>query len=141
MTASNRRTRRAAAARARRLPWGAWEGYDVTAEDQARHGNIAARCAKAFTNGRFVALVYETPTAWGTVLHLAVRSADERMPSWADLQRIKDDLVGSDRTAVQVHPSEDRLVDEADMFHLWVLPRDVELPFGLHEGAPAWGRA
>lgn len=38
----------------------------------------------------------------------------------------------SDRVAIEVFPSQDQLVDEANVYHLWVLPKEVQLPFGLH---------
>ena len=42
----------------------------------------------------------------------------------------------ADRVAVEVYPPESQLVDDADLYHLWVLPAGFELPFGLH-GATA----
>jgi len=45
------------------------------------------------------------------------------------MQRIKDELAGHDRTGVEVYPPHDEIVDQADMYHLWVLPEP--LPFTL----------
>ena len=39
--------------------------------------------------------------------------------SWQDLQRIKNDLLGERWAAVEVYPPQDRVVDEANLYHLW----------------------
>ena len=66
------------------------------------------------------------------MLHLWIRRHDGAMTnSWADLQRIKNEVVGRDRVAVQVHPPDDELVDSANMAHLWVYPAGHSLPFTL----------
>jgi hypothetical protein len=41
---------------------------------------------------------------------------------WRHLQQIKNEVLGADREAVQIHPSEDRLVDTANEFWLYVYP-------------------
>jgi hypothetical protein len=56
-------------------------------------------------------------------------------PTFHEMQRIKDDLAGAEATAVEVYPPRSELVDEADMFHIWVLP--AGLPFTLAPGASA----
>lgn len=42
---------------------------------------------------------------------------------------------GDTRIGVEVYPRDADLVDQANIYHLWVLPLGFELPFGLHEGA------
>lgn len=49
---------------------------------------------------------------------------------WRDLQRIKDDLCGPEWEAVEVFPSESRLVDPSNRFYLWAYPFGT-LPMGL----------
>ena len=41
---------------------------------------------------------------------------------WAHLQQIKNEIVGPDREAVMIFPSEDRLVDTANEYWLYVYP-------------------
>lgn len=50
---------------------------------------------------------------------------------WRDLQRIKNEICGREREAVEIYPAESRLVDAANQFHLWVMPRGQQLPFGF----------
>ena len=52
--------------------------------------------------------------------------------SWSEKQQIKDELFGKNRVAVEVYPTEDRLVDTADVYHLWVFDKKFRLPFGIH---------
>ena len=40
------------------------------------------------------------------------------------------ELVGEDREAIEIYPNEDRLVDTANQYHLFVFPKDYKLPFG-----------
>lgn len=63
------------------------------------------------------------------VRHLAVASLSGIRPTWREMQRIKDELAGCDLTAVEVYPPATEIVDEADMFHIWVLTE--RLPFSL----------
>lgn len=65
----------------------------------------------------------------GTAIHLAVSSLSGDRPSWPEMQRIKNDLAGQNATAVEVYPPANQVVDEADMYHLWVL--FAPLPFSL----------
>ena len=74
-------------------------------------------------------------TSCGLVLHCAIRTASGFEPPWRDKQRIKNELFGEDRTAVEVMPPTDELVDAADMYHMWILPAGFHMPFGLkHDG-------
>ncbi len=52
--------------------------------------------------------------------------------TWAEKQEIKNELFGTKRAAVEVFPAEDRLVDAADVYHLWVFEKGFQLPFGIH---------
>ena len=52
--------------------------------------------------------------------------------TWAEKQEIKDELFGKNRVAIEVYPKENRLVDSADVYHLWVFDKKFDLPFGIH---------
>ena len=45
---------------------------------------------------------------------------------------IKNDPFGEKRVAVEVFPTQDRLVDVCDCYHLWVFEKGFQLPFGIH---------
>ena len=81
---------------------------------------------------KYVCLTREIETKWGKVTHCAIRNASSTDIPWAEKQWIKDTLFGEDRVAIEVFPREDRLIDEANMYHLWVFEEGFELPFGIH---------
>ena len=71
-------------------------------------------------------------TPIGTVEHLAIERIGGGDIPWAVKQEIKDELFGSRSVAIEVFPAKKNLVDVADVYHLWVLPKDYQLPFGIH---------
>jgi hypothetical protein len=110
--------------------WPAWEHTRFPSGlPMAVTGGWCRDVREVWTNGVYVVL--GRPLANG-VTHLAIRTASSLEPPWRDLQRIKNELFGEARFAVQVCPPQARLVDEADMYHLWIMPPGFEPRFGLH---------
>ena len=106
--------------------WGEWEHLPV-APGSAGKGGWASYVTTAHRNRCFCVLERQAEAG---VIHLAVSSLSGIRPSWWEMQRIKDELAGHDATAIEVYPPKSQIVDEADMFHIWVLRG--KLPFGLH---------
>ena len=75
-------------------------------------------------------------TAWGVVEHVTIQWMTGGLFSgdipWAVKQEVKDELFGIRATAIEVFPAKKHLVDVCDVYHLWVLPKDFQLPFGIH---------
>ncbi len=108
--------------------WGAWEW--VSKRPEGGRGWLS-EVHTVWKNCAFCVLVRTVETEWGPVLHAAIRNVSETNIPWRDMQRIKDELFGEERVAVEVFPPRDELVDEANMYHLWVLPEGTRLPFTL----------
>jgi hypothetical protein len=55
------------------------------------------------------------------ITHLSIHRTD-RGPArdWRDFQAIKNQLVGPECEGVELYPAEERLVDSASEFHVWV---------------------
>lgn len=73
---------------------------------------------------------------WPPMIHLSIKRID-RMPvhDWAHLQLIKNELVGERNEAIELYPAEDRVVNMANQYHLWVMADpEVRFPIGFHEG-------
>ncbi len=72
-------------------------------------------------------------TAWGPVEHVTIHNTRGKgdVP-WSVKQEIKDELFGFKSVAIEVFPSKKNLVDVCDVYHLWVLPKDFVMPFGIH---------
>lgn len=75
-------------------------------------------------------------TKWGQVEHVTIKSMVGGMWSgdvpWAVKQEIKEELFGIRAVAIEVFPARKNLVDACDVYHLWVLPKGFEIPFGIH---------
>jgi hypothetical protein len=96
---------------------------------QAGQGGWAATFTACHRNKVFAVL---DRVAEAGVRHLAVSSLSGIRPTWPEMQRIKDELAGVDATAIEVYPPKAEVIDQADMFHIWVLRG--RLPFGFHKG-------
>lgn len=65
---------------------------------------------------------------------LSIRHTNRKaIRDWRHFQKIKNELCGPEREAVEIYPAESRLVDEANQYHLWVFPEGYIIPFGFGE--------
>lgn len=80
---------------------------------------------------QYVVMIRDVETEWGLVQHACMRNASSTDIPWAEKQRIKNEIFGQDCAAIEVFPKTADLVDEANMYHIWVLPKGMSLPFGL----------
>jgi hypothetical protein len=113
--------------------WGPWERIDTP------HGGESTGWVRdiryVFRNSLYVVLCRPVRTEIGEVVHCAIRTASNIEPPWRDKQRIKNECFGWRRIAVEVMPSQDRVVDGADMYHMWIYPEGYEMPFCLTKSA------
>lgn len=125
---NERRRLLAAEARNRKSgSWGVWEHVSIP------RGTVgdgwAAEITEVYRNSVFCVLKRVVETPQGPITHLGISSLSGERPTWPEAQRIKDEIAGPTATAVEVYPPRNEIVDEADMYHLWVLPH--ALPFSL----------
>ena len=78
-------------------------------------------------------------TKFGNVEHVTITrgmgtSDGSGEVSWAEKMRIKDELFGENRFAIEVFPKRKNLVDVMDVYHLWVFDKKLEMPFGIGKG-------
>ena len=90
---------------------------------------LRARIHRAVFNDCYAVLMSTVKTERGDYLHLWIRNKSSTDISWREKQRIKNELVGKERVAIEVYPPEEELVDTANMYHLWVLPPGERLHF------------
>lgn len=68
----------------------------------------------------------------GHIDYMSVKRIDKKpIHDWRDLQDMKNELFGKDREAIEIYPAEDRLVDLANQYHLWVMPKGFTIPVGF----------
>jgi hypothetical protein len=93
-------------------------------------------CQRFCYNNQFRVMFFHRQTEWGLVEHLMItqHNGNKINDHWATLQQIKNELMGSDRLAVEVYPPTTELTDDMNAYHLWVLPVGFKLPFGLNAG-------
>lgn len=66
--------------------------------------------------------------------HLSIKRLDKQpIHDWRDLQRIKSELMGPEREALELYPAESRVLDAANQFHLWVLDEGGVIPAGYFQ--------
>ncbi len=72
-------------------------------------------------------------TEFGIVEHVTIQrmGVGGDVP-WAVKQEIKNELFGAQSVAIEVFPAKKHLVDVMDVYHLWVMPKRFEMPFGIH---------
>jgi hypothetical protein len=81
------------------------------------------------------ALVFEDES-----MHLSFKRNDRvAVRDWRHFQAIKNEVAGPEREAIEIFPAESELVDGANEYHLWVLPKGVWSPLGLAQGRELGG--
>lgn len=85
------------------------------------------RCAE---NGAFLIMWRETEVpVFGAVTHAFIQTASKATDiTWAEKQRIKNAIFGRERAAIEVYPRHSQLVDDANAYHLWILPKGHDFP-------------
>jgi hypothetical protein len=84
-----------------------------------------------FVNSRYSVIVVPFPHGW---MWLSIhRRGGLPVRRWRDLQRIKNELAGPEREAIEVFPAESRLQDPCNAYDLWVAPEGQRFPVGWKE--------
>lgn len=132
----NRFQRRVAIAQARKSKSWDWQELPIEA---ALASHALSHIKRAVRNDLWIVQIYAFVAEHiGPMQHLMIRSVEGagnivgHEPSWQDLQRIKNELCGPETEALQVYPRRSDVMDQVDMYHLFVLPGAWALPFGLH---------
>lgn len=123
--------------------WGPWVPKPLVAPS-GRHAPREVHTVLLNEKAGYVVLI--STICWediGDVDHLWITRRDGNpIRSWSDVQRIKRECLedGGRRLGVEIYPAEEDVVDEANMYHLWVLPLGFRrtraaFPFGLEPGA------
>jgi hypothetical protein len=92
---------------------------------------------EAFINDKYLVIKYRSKWQGGEDLWwLSIRRLDrEAIHDWRELQQIKNEIVGPRNEGFEIYPSESRIVDTANQYHLWVFVNpEVRLPVGFFEG-------
>lgn len=98
---------------------GEWEHR--ISEDNGMLVNAPKGMTDGWVNNRFAVQLYREKNGWRKVM---VRSHGSDAVHWREMQRIKNELFGVERMAVQVMPKESELVDTCNMYWMFLAPSD-----------------
>lgn len=72
---------------------------------------------------------------WPEMIWLSIKRIDkEPIHDWRDLQQIKNELIGPEHEGFELYPSEQRRVDSANQYHLFVFKdANIRIPVGFQE--------
>tara|TARA_R100000805_G_C3619675_1_gene122900 strand:- start:149 stop:790 length:642 start_codon:yes stop_codon:yes gene_type:complete len=80
------------------------------------------------------------------VVWLSIKARDDTARhDWREFQWIKNELCGEDWEAIELYPSEKRMIDSVNQFHLWCLSPPAVFPVGwwnrkvVEENTTAYG--
>lgn len=112
----------------------AWAMKLGATREEAKGEYDAMRRAKVYESDKYI--VHVTPPAEKDgATHISIRRLDRRSGTdWREFQDIKNQLCGPEREAVEIYPAESRLIDGANQYHLWVLPKGAQVPLGFNNG-------
>lgn len=124
--------------RRKRQPWTPFEER-VPLYEQGQGEHWSTTPIACWVNSRYQVTLYIQPPAPQRgglpCAQLSIKRHDKvKVADWRDLQRIKDEILGTRCEAVQLFPSAARLVDTANQYHLWALPLDHLFPVGYEDG-------
>ena len=109
-----------------------WDEFkDITEEARTRWEEEASRLKstrslpydEVFMNHKFIVQIFHNCEVLGMKAHKVFIRRNDAKPvhSWHDLYRIKNEIFGEAATAIEVYPPKDKLVDDANIYWLWVL--------------------
>lgn len=114
------------------VEWTPFEEFEPLDSSQTMHAE-SSKGFRLWQNNVYTVLVEELDAPEG-MTHLSIRRNDRHWThDWRHLQRIKNEIMGPEREAVELYPMESRLVDSANQYHLWVAPEDNGFGFGYFE--------
>lgn len=129
--------------------WGTWEEAvvltktkpeGISDEDWNRYLKYRDEITVWINNIYQVAINDVTDDAGANWKWLSIKRRDKKViHDWRHLQRIKNELVGYECEAIEIYPPDSQLVDEANQYHLWVMPPGMHSPVGFREGRRVGG--
>lgn len=106
----------------------------------ARAHVFSATQGEVWRNDKYQVIVTRQQIDAGlpTCIHLSIKRLDKATAhEWGDFQRIKDQLVGPDKEAVELYPHAGRVLDSTNQYHLWAFDSsDFVFPFGFSGDNP-----
>ena len=75
---------------------------------------------------------FHTPP-WGTVTHLKLYTPEYKRLNWVQVWQAFTDVY-PDRWAIELYPPAEELINDAHVYHLWLLPEGWRPPSSMNLG-------
>lgn len=123
-----------------------WKKWQKTTFSQESMGNSwCTQISEAWTyngNMNFVVQKRVFTCKLGTMEHIIIQKIsrknilsgnlfDSIEPTYADKLNIRKIIEKENQDMIEIFPKESTLVDAANLYHLWVLPKDYQFPFSI----------
>lgn len=83
---------------------------------------------RAWANNRYVIMIFDdSPTSHGPAIRVMVQAANALpIPNhWLEMQVIKNEVFGTETTAVEYYPAETELHNTHNIYWMWIYPSGV----------------
>lgn len=91
---------------------------------------------RAFKNNHYIVMIDDNcqMTKGITAIRAIIQRVDDKpIPGhWRKMQDIKNEIFGRNTAAIEYYPAESDLIDDKNIYWLWILPADA-LPLAIHQ--------
>lgn len=94
--------------------------------NEAEH--IPPGMSRAFRNNRYTVMVYDNQkTTKGEATSVLIQKLDNTKITnhWSEIQRIKNEIFGKETPAVEYYPAESELINDHNIYWIWIFPEGV----------------
>ncbi len=83
---------------------------------------------RAYENNRYIVMIDDNAQLTNDVI--AIKAMVQRLDDtpifnhWREMQNIKNEIFGPEVTAIEYYPAESNLLDDKNIYWLWILPED-----------------
>jgi hypothetical protein len=100
---------------------------------KVNHTKVPKGMTRAFRNTRYMVMVYDgILTTHGGAIRVMVQKHDDTpiMNHWAQMFAIKNEIFGTETTAVEYYPAKSRLLDDHNIYWMFIYPENIlPIPF------------
>lgn len=103
-------------------PWNSFEKQSMSDMPY-----IPTGMTRAYKNNHYIVMVYDdVPTSHGPAIRAMIQRVDDRpVRDWEIFQQIKNEIFGYDVTAIEYYPPEHKVLNEFNIYWLWMFPEGV----------------
>lgn len=90
--------------------------------------NVPKGMTRSFKNNRYIVMIYDnTKTTHGDAISVLIQKLDNTpiLGHWKEIQKIKNEIFGKETTAVEYYPKESELIDDHNIYWIWIYPEGV----------------